>query len=336
MYVITNRNLKEDETGFDQFGDRVNEKGPHELRVVRVAKKDRKWDVDILDEDEVKLTAKEREQLGLGADERALPSHRAALDTAASMRSKKRNLLFYIHGFKNDMKAVAERCEKLEENFGVEVMAFSWPTDGGGWVESRYHSDKLDARASAGAVQRTLVKVKTLFGKLLSGTDFKVTLLTHSMGNYLYEQIMRTGEVYGHEHFFDNIVMVAPDCNNEDHAWWVNRIKPKSRLYITINEQDSILGLSEQLHGAEQKERLGQHLLNLNSTSARYINFSDANRVFKEHAYFEDRALKTKVVKQFFTIAFNGGKAAEEALGWDSFIGRLNFWRVQRVNQPGG
>ncbi|WP_421840628.1 alpha/beta hydrolase [Marinobacter algicola] len=61
------------------------------------------------------------------------------------------------------MTDVLDRAERLEQNFGVEVIVFSWPANGGGLhgVLS-YKSDKRDALASVGALNRVLEKLEAL------------------------------------------------------------------------------------------------------------------------------------------------------------------------------
>lgn len=331
MFLFTNRNFIEGQQGFKQFGDRVNPMGPNELRVVQAVKKSGKWSVELLDETKVSLSASERTRLGLSPQEPALPSHRAALDTVDEAVKQQRNLVVFIHGYSNSMEDVVNRCEELTKNYGVEVLAFSWPTDSGGLPMPRYKSDKMDARASAGAVERTLNKLKVCWSKLLANKpDTRVTLFLHSMGAYLYENLMRVGDPSGHAFLFDNIVMVAPDCNSKDHATWIDKIKVKSRVFVCINERDQALRISEDMHGSDQLERLGQHLLELNSKRAHYINFTDAPRVRSLHSYFEGQPLKNKHVKSFFKSAFNGD-LAENTI--KDYIPHFNYYRVQRFNE---
>jgi|JYMV01.1.fsa_nt_gi esterase/lipase superfamily enzyme len=334
MFIFTNRNLQEDEEGFDQFGDLVNPKGPNELRVVEVTRDNGDWTVDILNENEVALSAKERERLGLAPDEPALPSHRAVLDTVDAMVSHKRNLVVFIHGYSNDMESVVERCQELRENYDLEVLAFSWPTDSGGGAVTRYKSDKMDAQASAGAVERTLAKLKALLKQLIDPeSDLRITLFMHSMGAYLYENLMRMGDPSGHAYLFDNVVMVAPDCNTEDHAVWINKIKAAGRVFVCINERDRALRFSEDMHGREQLPRLGQHRYDLPKSRAHYIDFTDTKRVRSSHSYFEGRVLKNEDVKKFFKAAFNGEDAEETT---DGYIPHYNYYRVKRFNRTLG
>ena len=307
----------------------MNQNGPNELRFVRVAKTRDTWQADILDEAEVELSEAERKRVGLNPGDAALPSHRVALDVADAMASGNRNLLFYVHGFNSSMKEVLERCLELKKLYGVEVLAFSWPANAGGFAASIYDSDKLDARASGGALERTLNKFAELANKLRPAEcKLKVSMLLHSMGNFVYQQVLQSGVPAGHTRLFDNVTLVAADCNNKDHIKWVENIKVRNRVYITINEQDDALGFSEQLHGLDQLERLGQHLGGLDSKLVRYINFTDADRVRGGHSYFVGAPVeKNKDVKNFFNLAVNGGNAEDAAVG---FVPFLNFWRMRR------
>ncbi len=105
---------------------------------------------------------------------------------------------------------------------------------------------------------------------------------------------------------FDNVIMVAPDTNNENHAEWVDKIRFRNRLYITINESDYALQASRAKGGSGQQARLGHVTHQLQAQRATYINFTDAEHVGFSHTYFTGDALKNEHVKHFFKRAFNG------------------------------
>ena len=81
--------------------------------------------------------------------------------TAKQKLKTGKHLLLFVHGFNNDLDDVLERAAGLEARYGVEVLCFSWPANGGGarGVLS-YKSDKRDALASAGALDQVLEKMK--------------------------------------------------------------------------------------------------------------------------------------------------------------------------------
>jgi hypothetical protein len=116
----------------------------------------------------------------------------------------------------------------------------------------------------------------------------------------------------GRQLLFDNVTLVAADANNEGHPEWVDRINCRSRIYITINEDDRALMASRMKTGSEQKARLGHYPFNLNSEKAVYVNFTDVPKVGDSHAYFEGDALKNVAIRKFFRKAFNGDRAEED------------------------
>ncbi len=66
----------------------------------------------------------------------------------------------------------------------------------------------------------------------------KISFAMHSMGAYLLEHLLKSPIYEGETLFFDNIIMMSADVNNQNHADWVDRIECRNRLFITINEDD--------------------------------------------------------------------------------------------------
>lgn len=345
MYLVTNRAVDEDESGFSAFGEKLNPKGPHELRFVEVTRSSNKYRVKVLDDE---LTSQEVEKFKLDPDVKHYRSAQVARSIYQRVVKSKKNLLLFVHGFNNDVKAVVKRAYKLEELYDVEVLAFTWPADGGGvgGVLS-YKSDKKDARASIGALDRVLEKIRAnlddlrnfqiamirkevssehaenaetrdeVFARRVTALcPFKVTLMLHSMGNYLFKQLLKSSLYSAGELLFDNVLLVAADTNNKSHAEWANRIEFRNRLYITINEHDSALKWSRMKGGEEQLARLGHLPYELDSERAVYVNLTDAPFVKESHAYFEGTPIRNKIVKNFFDDALNG-EVASRGLTYD-------------------
>jgi len=143
------------------------------------------------------------------------------------------------------------------------------------------------------------------------GCPFTVSLVLHSMGNYLFKHVMESSALRVDRLTFDNVVMVAADVNNSDHAPWVDCIAARNRIYITINEDDVALRASRIKAGEEQKARLGHYPYNLYAQKAVYVDFTNASHVGDSHAYFEGKPLGNKAVKKFFQQAFDGLRAEE-------------------------
>ena len=352
MFLITNRAIRSDKKGFDQLDDIPNPLGPTELRLVEVTKKRRGYSVQVLDDE---ITAGQRNEIGLSTPKRipsernqkVFASHYVAYKIAKSISEKQRNLLFFVHGFNNDPESVVERAMAFEKEFDVEVIAFSWPANGGGLRgAASYKSDKRDARASIGALDACFGKLRrylNLFNqkqiekfqkeakrafpnnsekqndyvskKAEQLCPFTVNMVAHSMGNYLFKNTLLSSVYHGRDLLFDNVVLVAADTNNRNHAIWVDKIRCRNRIYICINEKDSALRISRMKAGEQQLARLGHYTNKLNSDSAVYVDFTDADEVGRSHAYFEGDCLENKNIKEFFKTAFNGG-TAEKGLGF--------------------
>ncbi|QDF97661.1 hypothetical protein CJ010_14515 [Azoarcus sp. DD4] len=348
MFFVTNREIVAGETGMGQLGTTPNSKGPNELRLVEAVKSGRSWSVSVLPD---VVTPDMRSSAGIApSDQPVYASAYVARVLLERIRKEKKNLLFFVHGFNNDVKAVLERANSLQQLYGVEVLAFSWPANGGGLSGvASYKSDQRDARASVGAFDRCLGRIGELLAELtvqegirlqeearLRHPDdaekreaffarlqekhcpFTVNMMLHSMGNYLYKHTLLSTASYADRLVFDNIVLLAADTNNLDHAQWVDRIPCRKSVYITINENDGALRASRMKTGEQQQARLGHYRHRLDARQALYVDFTGAPQVGSSHAYFEDDTvrLKTAVARQFFQRAFNGERA-EDGLPFD-------------------
>ena len=362
MFIITNRALDEDATGLDRLGRTPNPRGPNELRLVEAERTAQGWEIDILPD---VATEEMKEEAKIVSEEPVHASRyvaRKILERVnpkrAGSRRKGRNLLFFVHGYNNDIEAVLNRAKALQDNYNVEVLPFSWPADGGGFHgTASYLSDKRDAKASVGAVDRALVKMyeylnlfiaeylwevaveagkkfpdnpehrdRYITEKTEKGCPFTLSIMLHSMGAYLYKQVLKSTASEGNQLLFDNVILTAADVNNHGHAEWVDRIKCRRYVYVTINEDDSALAASRLKLGEQQWARLGHYPFNLHSDRAIYVNFTDAGYVGREHSYFENRPLKNPAVKRFFDRALNGGRA-HEGLRYDTATNMHGFRR---------
>ena len=349
MYVVTNREIVPGASGLDQFGPKPNGKGPNELRVTKVTKSaGGRYRVQILD-DEIPQPEAARliqdHRLALDPEQQHYVSLKVAIDVTQRARRKRSHVLFFVHGFNNDVGDVVGRAFYLQEHYGVEVIPFTWPANGGGVAGvASYKSDKRDARASTGALERTMKIMRehfvlitaglrreqydracarhpdnpeardSLYSRLLEkACPFTFNALFHSMGNYLLKQMLKSSLCEGNELAFDNVLLVAADTNSLDHSLWVDRIRFRKRLFVTINENDYALAASRAKLGSNQLARLGHYLRGLNAINAHYVNVTSASWVKSSHGYFAEPAERNDDLKAFFQRAFSG-QAAEEGL----------------------
>jgi esterase/lipase superfamily enzyme len=344
MYLVTNRVVSNGST-IKAFGDAPSPKGPNELRIVEVNKEDKQWKVsavkDNLTPTQIKKLAKDYD---LNIDT-ALPWHgslKVACKLFKQAKDENKAILFFVHGYNNDVDDVLRAAEQLEELYNLIVVPFTWPANGGGAISgtASYLSDKADARASSGAFNRFVGKIQ-YFHTLLSEANLnsikqkveakyegkdnpmaaaalyselvqkvckvKINLLCHSMGNYLLKHSLMTSDNATSDLVFDNINLVAADTNNKNHANWVDSIDVRNRIHVVINEDDSALKVSRIKPGKEQKARLGHYLKSLNSEHAVYIDVTDAGEVDSEHSYYKgDAVTKNASLRALFNDLFNG------------------------------
>ena len=323
MYLITNRALDSEKKGLDIFAKTPNPAGPNELRLIRVTKKNNSWVskaiVDNLTQPTLKAL-KKKYKLDLDISRPWHGSLQVACELFDQARMQKKSILFFIHGYNNDVEDVINTADEIEKLYEVIVVPFTWPANGGGAISgtASYLSDKGDARVSSGALNRTVGKIRQLHLMLTAARknqllerakkkhadnrqaaqsyfvqlvekDCPVTLnlLCHSMGNYVFKNTLKTGDNTTSGLVFDNICLVAADVNNANHAQWVGQLDARKRIYVVINENDYALRVARIKPGDEQLARLGHYTRKLNSPNVHYIDVSEAKLVGTEHSYLK-------------------------------------------------
>ena len=350
MYVITNRKIHIRKKGLDIFGKVPSQEGPNELRLVRV-NEDETTELltnKLSKKEAGELAEKHNIKLDLNKDWYA--SLRVACELFDRARTQKKHLLIFIHGYNNDIEDVIRTVRKIEKFYDVIVVPFSWPANGGGAVSGKfeYLSDKADARASATALHRTVKKVEEYHGLLTQGLQerlwkeavdgesenhqnararfgqlieesckTKLSLMCHSMGNYVLKYATLPSESHTRKLVFDNVCLIAADVNNPEHETWVECIPARNRLYVSINENDRALKWSRFKPGAEQKARLGHHLRNLVAKNAYYLDVTRNKNVGSEHSYFHGEATKNPTIKRLFSKMF-AGEVVEREMQYDA------------------
>jgi len=344
MYVVTNRQIKQKTGDLGIFSKMPNEKGPNELRLVKVTKSGSKYKAVLEQEDKI-LDSKKKalaKLYNIDPNNPILnyPSLYVAHELYAQAVKSKKHILVYVHGYNNDMEDVINTATKLETLYKVSVVPFSWPANGGGPLTgaASYKSDKRDARVSTGAFDRFLAKLQgyhELFITAQRGQMWKtaeathpdnyeearaefarlqaneckvsINLLCHSMGNYLLKYATKPSGSLMRELVFHNVSMVAADTNSKDHKEWVGGIQSRSGIYVVINEEDSALSWSRRKPGDAQLARLGHYLKGLDSVNASYLDVTSASYVGDEHSYFKDKPVKSNnKLRAMFAALFEG------------------------------
>ncbi|HKJ70816.1 MAG TPA: alpha/beta hydrolase [Gammaproteobacteria bacterium] len=357
VFVVTNRELTTDrKTGEVSVGDEPNRAGPNELRLLAAEGGPGDWTLRAVPDStnlarfhELGVEPITRKRAYLGSD-------LAAAIVLQRLQANDRNLVVFVHGYNNTLRDALDRAHRLAEAYGVEVVVFSWPANGGGqrFLEdvhglASYKWDKHDARAATGAFDKLLARLGILLKDVNQARHedleaearerfpddrarqrdylarlirqrvcpFRVTLLTHSMGNYLFKKtLLASSERLSSDVIFDNVILKAADTNHADHDVWVERIRARHRVYVTINQDDRALMLSDAKLGDEQRPRLGNTLARQDAANATYL---DATRLVGDaHSYFDAKDIDAsgadaKPLTDFFARALNG-EIAEEGL----------------------
>lgn len=354
MYIITNRRIDERDSGASILGPTPNERGSNELRLVEARPRGRGWSLDVLPD-----VISDEQKAEVGLENEANPvyaSAYAARKLVAQARDEGKNILVFVHGYNNDIQAILNRARTLEENYDVLVVCFSWPARGGGVRGTMsYRQDKRDAKASIAAFERFLLIARRNLDEINSGAKeramrdaldahpddneklaikfqelmdracpIKISMMLHSMGNYLMKHTIKSSTSEGIGCLFDNVALIAADTNNRSHSEWVDRIRVREAVYIVINENDTALRASETKIGDAQRARLGRTRRNLDSIQGIYIDVTGAPHVGRSHAYFGDRAAEPGSgggkLRKMFQRMFNGERC-EEDLEFDPGIG---------------
>lgn len=310
MLVITNRNLTGD-TGSDTFGENVNDKGPNELRLARARRTGRSWRVEVVPEPQ-------------DLNPENLPSRAEYRQLVRRCRAEGKHCLFFVHGYNKKFHETLEQAELLETRYGVEVVLFSWPSNPGGMAGLDYRKARRVAQASFGALDSVFEKLGRYIAeepfnrKALLECDLTINLMTYSMGNYLFQNYVLSNDYAAETRLFSNVILCQADVDADGHAEWVDKVVAGHRTYVTINENDKILGFSETLNYA----RLGKTARNLDSDNATYFDFTQGKKVGCTHQIWGE--VGTPPVTKFFKRAFTGLRVDED-LEYDA---RLNAFRV--------
>ncbi len=263
IFFATNRNIISAESA-PWFGDRFNPDGAYCLRYGTATGEKQGDDYAITGV----AVAPER----LDADE---PGGRV-VGSKGVMKALKarmigpgaRDTLVLIHGYASTFETSLQRGLQLAADFRpndkpLNVVVFSWPSNGSMVPLIAYHSDRDDARDSGEAMARAMLILKQFLDGLPEAERCgrAIHLIAHSMGNYA----LRWGVQHLRRHLgdelprlFTEIILVAADEDDDsldhDHKF---RLLPRlgRRVSVYFAPQDRALFISDTTKG--NPDRLG-------------------------------------------------------------------------------
>jgi esterase/lipase superfamily enzyme len=226
-----------------------------------------------------------------------------------------RAVLVYLHGNANTPADCFERCAQLAALYGVEVIGFSWPSEGlladgnedpglvpgrdasnvdldgvtqasagKPWAQrklQRYRRAKLNAQESVQALARF---VRLAAAARLYTNVQPMSIAAHSLGaHFLQHALEQPGalESLGAAH---NIALLAPCTRSAGHVQWLARLRPRGQVFVTFNRDDIVLAGAriadgDDKLGANPGERLRR-------ADMRYVSFDGAATDLGGHRYF--------------------------------------------------
>ena len=291
IYVFSNRNILNN----NWLGDGFNAEGNDNLRVAKLNSNDK---LDFYEENEKKQA----------------PS----LKVIKEIETSKKPCCIFIHGFNQDLEKNINKCKEIE-SYGVNVIAFSWPSNPGPqrwWGKIKeYRTAQKNARRSTIALERFFDKLSDYHSSTAPIKNIR-SLVVHSLGNYLLQSFV-SGLGYEEQvRFLNNILLHQADADSVNHEKWADHLTNNCRVLATINETDDTLDFSDVIN----PDRLGNTLENLNSKVIKYFNFGRISEAEDEHRLWIPPTTDNDNANKFFTSIFKGKKVITGNFEYDHKI----------------
>ncbi len=222
-----------------------------------------------------------------------------AIDAILGARPAVDHLIFFVHGRacggggEPDKSLAADGAvPELEKAPGAAVLMFNWPgADAGcplGFPETQ-------ARAAGPALRFMLSRVE-LWAKTHPAARAKLglTLLTHSMGNFVLESALGPGPTGLDPSLFGTTILNSSATALAKHALWLARLDFSAHVYVTVNSGDKVLLAATSGFGPRLGKQLDAEPL---TSRAAYVDFSAAG---VNHEYFVPTGQKGQNMAPFY------------------------------------
>ena len=256
----------------------------------------------------------------------------------------KTDTLVFIHGFNVTFDGALQAGALLAQNLKVEgrpvnIVVFSWPSDGKAVPLMSYYSDREDARVTGPAIARAFLKFRD-YVLALKDSEYcqrSVHLLVHSMGAYVLRnslQALIAKDQNSLTRLFDQILLAAPDEDDDtfEHDDKL-RLLPRIGRQVTVyfNPRDKGLLVSDKTKA--NPDRLGSDGPRMIDLIPKKIVCVDCRVVagdadpFIEHSYYLRSKAMTKDISNVLADHALDGFPNRE------YIPRTRGWRVKA--EPG-
>lgn len=240
--------------------------------------------------------------------------------------SESKPVVLFIHGRGDEPKKSLDKTgfivssfgvegqavKKLESQYGVKVLMFSWDSKRGGFgpIGLKDRKRPLSKMAeSAKALNLVLEKVKVYRGGV---SPFPFMLHAHSMGTIVLETLVEAKSAWVSERpVFSSVLLTSADADNLGHATWISKIASVERVWVTINKDDNVLEDSKKSRKDPKAVALGLNTGPDLAGNAIYVDItglsSKQNEPLKVHECFNTWGMHEQVnVRNFFDSIFAG------------------------------
>ena len=225
---------------------------------------------------------------------------------------KNADVLIFIHGYNVSWKEAAASAMSLQFMLNrnrkqtdkeIIVVLFSWPSNGSMMPFAAYKSDRSDARDSAQAVGRAVLKLKDFLAEIKPKHEDEkmrpcfnsIHLLAHSMGNYVLQNSLVKIKGYSSGNrmprIFDNIFMCAADVDDdclEEGQKMAQLHDLCNHISIYHNKGDVAMYISDYTKGHPQRlGNAGVARPQLVHNKIQQINCSKIVKGIVEHSYYQ-------------------------------------------------
>ncbi|ODT86768.1 alpha/beta fold hydrolase [Phenylobacterium sp. SCN 70-31] len=266
-------------------------------------------------------------------------SERFLEDLRRLMSGEKSDTLVFIHGFNVSFTGALEAGARLAQDVRVNgapvnIVVFSWPSDGQAVPLMSYYSDREDARASGPALARTYLKLCDYLEELNQQAycERRLHLLAHSMGCYVLRQGLQAAlakDPKALTRVFHEIMLAAPD--EDDDAFETDtklRLLPRLGRQVTVyfNPDDRALLVSDKTKS--NPDRLGSDGPRLIDLIPKKIVLVDCRHVggrgdpLARHSYY----VRSPAMAADIGAVLNG--AEPDAIGNREYVTTKRFWRL--------